>query len=306
MKTEVPAEIRESLPPSFWGKVLGMTPVVMAVVATLLAGLSSSEMTKAQYDRALAAQQQSKAGDQWNFFQAKRLRGAIQSGTLDVLQLTSPPGEIDAKGLQALAAGLANAGQSVSALKYLLAGELPGTEAAPVLAPKVKAALGAIEDDLPGPQLRPLVEAPTPAEVAAALRAEQDHARAFEAAVEPVVSGGDALAAAVESARSAQPELNRDFATLRLRYSSLRYDEEARLNQRVAVLHELQVRQSNFSAERHHRRSERFFYGMLGAQAAVIIATLAMAARQRSLLWSIAALAGIVALLFAASVYLFP
>jgi hypothetical protein len=68
--------------------MLSATPVVMAVVATMLAGLASSEMTRAQYDRALAAQQQSKAGDQWSFFQAKRLRGALQRNSVDLLQVT--------------------------------------------------------------------------------------------------------------------------------------------------------------------------------------------------------------------------
>ena len=33
-----------------------MTPVVMTVIATVLAGLSSSEMTKAQYHRSVAGQ----------------------------------------------------------------------------------------------------------------------------------------------------------------------------------------------------------------------------------------------------------
>lgn len=305
MKTEVPAAIKETLPPTLWGKVLGMTPVVMAVIATLLAGLSSSEMTKAQYARALAAQQQSKAGDQWAFFQAKRLRGAMQSGTLDVLQLTTAGRAIDAKGLQALAATLPGAEQSQKALGFLLAGRLPDAPPAPVLPPKVKTALDAIENAVPQPELSRLIEDAPAEEVAAALKAAQDYARAFDQLLQPVVDGGDALGELLEPTGGAQPELIRDFATLRLRYSSKRYDAEARLNQSIAVIHELQVRQSNLTAERHHRRSQRFFYGMLGAQAAVIIATLAMAARQRSLLWSLAAIAGLAALLFAASVYLF-
>src|SRR6266516_2650578 len=54
---------------------LTATPIVLTVVATVLAGLSTSEMTLAQYHRSLAAQDQSKASDQWGFFQAKRLRG---------------------------------------------------------------------------------------------------------------------------------------------------------------------------------------------------------------------------------------
>ena len=48
-----------------------------------------------------------------------------------------------------------------------------------------------------------------------------------------------------------------------------------------------------------------FFSGMLGAQAAVIIATFSLAARKRSLLWSLAAAAGASAVFFACYVYLF-
>jgi hypothetical protein len=261
-------------------------------------------MTKAQYDRSLAAQQQSKAGDQWGFFQAKRLRGAIQSGTLDVLQLTTPTRAIDAQGLHALAATLPNPEPSQKALEFLLAGRLPELPAAPVLPPQVKAALQAIENSTPEPELSRLLQAATGDEVAAALKAAQDSAHAFDAVIQPIVNGGDALGDLLEPAGNGRPELIRDFATLRLRYSSMRYDAEARFNQKIAVLYDLQVRQSNLSAERHRRRSERFFYGMLGAQAAVIIATLAMAARQRSLLWSLSALAGLAALFFAVSVYL--
>jgi hypothetical protein len=57
----------------------------MTVLATLLAGLSSSEMTQAQYFRSRAAQDQSKAGDQWGFFQAKRLRETILRTRLQAL-----------------------------------------------------------------------------------------------------------------------------------------------------------------------------------------------------------------------------
>ena len=85
---ELKQELKADLPQTTWGKILGATPVVMAVIATMLAGLSSSEMTRAQYDRSLAAQEQSKAGDQWSFFQAKRLRGASLRGNLQLLNAT--------------------------------------------------------------------------------------------------------------------------------------------------------------------------------------------------------------------------
>src|SRR5450631_3045965 len=88
-KVQIPDELKKDLPLTLWGKVLGATPVVMAVVATMLAGLASSEMTRAQYDRSFAAQLQSKAGDQWSYYQAKKLRSAVARNTLDLLAATS-------------------------------------------------------------------------------------------------------------------------------------------------------------------------------------------------------------------------
>src|SRR5258706_9685316 len=90
MKTTIPNELKATVPQTQWGRILTATPVIMTIVATMLAGLASSEMTPAQYDRSLAAQQQSKAGDQWSYFQAKRLRAGFQRSTLGVLQATTP------------------------------------------------------------------------------------------------------------------------------------------------------------------------------------------------------------------------
>src|SRR5512144_3146206 len=78
----------------------------MAVIATMLAGLASSEMSRAQYERSLAAQQQSKAGDQWSFFQAKRMRGALQRNSLDLLQSTVEVHPLDTAALKKAVAQL--------------------------------------------------------------------------------------------------------------------------------------------------------------------------------------------------------
>ena len=42
---------------SFWIKVITATPVIMAVLSTLLAGLSSNEMSSSQYFRSIAARE---------------------------------------------------------------------------------------------------------------------------------------------------------------------------------------------------------------------------------------------------------
>src|SRR5437016_14453760 len=84
--TQTPPASQPDKPKKFWDSILTSTPVVLTVVATLLAGLSSSEMTRAQYHRSLAAQHQSKAGDQWSFFQAKRIRGGNTEMEIELLR----------------------------------------------------------------------------------------------------------------------------------------------------------------------------------------------------------------------------
>ncbi|HSY20363.1 MAG TPA: DUF4337 family protein, partial [Candidatus Acidoferrales bacterium] len=91
-KIVIPEELKKELPQSKWGKILGVTPIIMTVIATMLAGLASSEMTKAQYDRSAAAELQSKAGDQWSYFQAKKLRSASARNSLDLLAATATGG----------------------------------------------------------------------------------------------------------------------------------------------------------------------------------------------------------------------
>jgi hypothetical protein len=304
-KAEIPDDIKATLPEGNWGKVLGMTPVVMTVIATLLAGLSTSEMTRAQYTRSLAAQQQSKAGDQWAFFQAKRLRGAIQSGALDTAQLTVGDLTPNAAALREFAATLPDPAPVQAALETLLSGKLPRTADAPTLPADVAAALDAIDRGASPDEIATRVRTLKTQNLADALRAAQAHARDFDETLRPIVTHGDRLGEAIDANPAAKRALGRDFAVLRLSYSSQRYDAEAKLNQSIARLYELAVRQTNLVAERHQRRSTRFFYGMLAAQAAVLVSTFAIAARRRSLLWSLAAAAGAVAVSFAAYVYLF-
>jgi hypothetical protein len=294
MKTEIPDELKADVPQTKWGKLLIATPVVMTVIATMLAGLASSEMTRAQYDRSLAAQQQSKAGDQWSFFQAKRLRGAMQRSTLDLLQSTTQVHPLDV-------AALHLADQSPAVVSALQKSELPE---ATVLAldPNVKAALDAIESSKSEGEIAPLLAQVNVQTLDDALRAAKDRALAFDAALKPVNQAVEAIEKSLAAATS--DSLTRDFIAARLRFTAARYDAALPIYQSIANFYELQVRKSNTSAERHHRRSGKFFYGMLAAQAAVIIATFSIAARKRNLLWSLAAAAGMAAVSFAVYVYL--
>ena len=278
MKTEIPEELASEVPQTKWGKILLATPVVMTVIATLLAGLASSEMTRAQYDRALGAQLQSKAGDQWSYFQAKKLRGAMQRNSLELLTATT----------------------DIRPIENAALGKVPAA-VAPSLDSKVEAALQAVERQKPETEIADLLKTVDDKSLVVALQAAKDNALALDTATAPASQVLDQLDKSLPAGDKAAA---RDLTAARMRYNAARYDAEARLNQFIANLYELQVRKINVSAERHHRRSGNFFFGMLAAQAAVIVSTFAIAAQKRSFLWSLAAVAGLAAVIFAIYVYL--
>jgi hypothetical protein len=291
-KIQIPESLKQELPQTNWGKILAATPIVMTVVATMLAGLASSEMTKAQYDRSLAAQLQSKAGDQWGYYQAKKLRSAVAHNTLDLLAATSDVNPLTAEALP---------GADPVAVAALTENKLPAAAPA-AFEDNVNAALAALDSFKPESEVAAVLAKISDARLVASLVAAKDAADAFDNAAKPVNKIVDRLD---ETLMPGDKRVFRDFSAARLRYSAARYDAEARLNQSVAGIYELQVRKGNISAEHHHNRSQNFFYGMLAAQLAVIVSTFSIAARQRSFLWSLAAAAGLAAVSFAAYVYFY-
>lgn len=292
-KIEIPENLKAELPQSKWGKVLGATPIVMTVIATMLAGLASSEMTKAQYDRSLAAQLQSKAGDQWGYAAAKKTRGAMARNSFDLLAATADLRLLDATQLPNADAATTTA---------LVKGELPVIERAK-FSPEIQSALDALGNSAPEKDIADRLAKIQNAELAAALDAGQAVAQAFDSVMKPVTKTADKLAEAACTAGDKTAFAG--IAAARLRYTGARYDTEAQLNQGIASIYELQIRKANVSAEKHHARSGKFFMGMLAAQAAVIVSTFAIAARKKNFLWSIAAAAGVLAVIFSLYVYLY-
>jgi hypothetical protein len=395
-------------PRGTWEKVIVSTPVVLTVVATILAGLSSSEMNQGQYHRALAAQNQSKAGDQWSLFQAKRGRQSGMENTVSVLEGMAGAGDADlvawqdsvrrlseemksaqdaagrmkqaaagGKGGVAAGADLAierfgtgapaklKAADAINAelmaaledknvvagLTAMLSGRLPEVEKKDVGSEKVRELLKAIENRQPESETVAMVSHVSGTELEEAFATARANEKAFDEALGPInaaaervgailvrrmtlgraferstrelaAAGTEAagegatmvpeirLAAAELSAlitreRALQSEIYNSFTLARLRFGAKRYEHEAKYNLLPSQLYEIQVRQSSATSERHRVRSKRFFYGMLCAQAGVTIATLAMAVRRRSVMWGLASVAGLSAIVFAGYVYLF-
>jgi hypothetical protein len=105
--------------------VLTSTPVVLTVISTLLASQSTTEMSFAQYHRSLAAQNQSKASDQWQFFQAKRIRGTAFETSLDLIAAMATPARVDLESLSAATARIVDELKRAEADARRLADELP-------------------------------------------------------------------------------------------------------------------------------------------------------------------------------------
>jgi len=358
-------------------KLMTYTPVVLTVVATLLAGLSSSEMTAAQYFRSSAAQAQSKAGDQWSLFQTKRSRAINMNTTQDLLwglgeTPSADPAETAAtlqdltnqlKKVQQLATrigvpaaalveDLRAADRAVAALQTALhpATSMPSATApaATPVEPLLQATLQAISDRAPEEEIRARAAQVDAAAFSQAVTQGENAVQAAEQATAPLrkelnaanrtleqsltsvrlsvrrardVSAllldgttpatagerelSDQLALASTRLQTAAEAVGRGFLWSKLRTNAAIYDREALSNLSLAQLYEVAVRRADAASERHRTRAQRFFMGMLAAQAGVLIASFSLAVRKRSILWSLASTAGIAAILFGAYVYLY-
>jgi hypothetical protein len=167
----------------------------------------------------------------------------------------------------------------------------------------VKAAMDALNANRPDSEVFALLTHVSDSDLSDAMMAAKAQAMDFDTVIRPVTSDLDHMEKLLAT-ESTNKTLLRGFTAARLRFASARFDNEARLNQVVANIYELQVRKANVSAERHHTRSGRFFYGMLMAQMGVIISTFAIASRQKNFLWSLAAAAGLLAVSMSAYVFL--
>ena len=118
--------------------------------------------------------------------------------------------------------------------------------------------------------------------------------------VKPLRNGGTAPGGVASQA----DRLSNSFRAAALDFDARRYRAESFFNRKAAELYEVRVRRSAVESDRHRQRSVLFFYSMLVAQLGVTVSSLAVARQQRSLLWLIAAIAGVVSLAFTAYVYL--
>ena len=103
---------------SIWSKAMSSIPIILTVLATAFAGMSTSAMTQSMYYRSVAAQDQSKAANQWGYFQAKRIRGTTLEAAVKMMLAQHRPATCNAAFFESTAARvqklLADAAQPAS------------------------------------------------------------------------------------------------------------------------------------------------------------------------------------------------
>jgi hypothetical protein len=344
-----------------WETIVITTPVILTVVATVLAGLSSSEMSSAQYFRSLAAQMQSKVSDQWGYFQAKKLRAEQCGNTVAIIRGMSQSIPVDQQEFSQTMDQLMNEMRLVSMrvrnanaqnfqlqlpadttrpdgmdqMAAFLRGDIPTVEERPIGNQQILDAIRAVGSNASEVDLEQQAGKISQDDLDKATTVANQNSAAFDNALDQLTVKYSGLAqkseaisrhaAAFERAAREAPDqvvsmepagslntihelnsqLSNAVAVARLGFNANRYQREAHYNEVLADLLEIQVRRQGFTSDRHRVRSKEFFYGMLGAQAGVTIATFSLAVQRRNLLWGLAASAGLAAVTFAAYVYMF-
>jgi hypothetical protein len=282
-----PASPEAEHPKSLGDKIGAALPIALTALATAFAGMSTSELQQAMFWRSYAAQDQAKATSQWTLAGFKRDRSLICQTT--------------AAQLRATAGNPANpfAGATDSLASQWLAGQGPPTAMLPeVRDERLRKLLADIQTRVPEADLISAA-GKIPAEVInAAIDDAEKAVEQLDREWEPTLKDANRLV----STRDKETATAAHAAMFEL--EQRRYRIEASLNQGVGFLYEARVKVSSAESEKHQRKSKRFFYAMLAAQAGATIASLAMARRKKSLLWAIAGFTGVVALAIGGYVYL--
>jgi len=294
-----PAESEQPAPPrSFWDKLGAVLPIALTALATIFASMSNGALQEAMYWKSQAAQDQSRATNQWSLAGFKRDRALIMQTTAALLRAQSgyasvefvlPP---DAKD------------DTRKALAWLTEKTPKGEMAHP---PRVN--LPAVEDA----HIKDLAEAirtrePEKDQQAKAalvplarINAVIDDAEKFSEQTDkewkPVLDAATALVAH-QTASVPSGAQKKDAATaaqaIGFDLEERRYRAESRLNQGIGVLYEVRTKVSGAVSDKFRRKSTFLSYAMLVAQVGAVASSLALARKQKSALWLFAGIVGLV------------
>ena len=276
-------------------------PVALTALAAVFGSMSNGALQEAMYWKSQAAQDQSKAANQWSLAGFKVDRSLVmQTAAAQLLfsaagkkaEFAPGGGKEDEKAAAEWLSGKGPAGAyrrgADSKARDGRVG-LPDIEYAPL-----GELLDMIRKRAPEEDVLKKAGRVDIAEVNKAINAaEAANERITEGEWGPVVDAARKLAADARR-KNADPATAAAVQAAQFEMEQRRYRSEATLNQEIGLLYEARVKVSGAESDKHRRKSERLSMAMLVAQIGAVASSLALARKQKSALWLFAGLIGLV------------
>lgn len=291
-----PAESEQPAPPrSFWDKLGAVLPIALTALATIFASMSNGALQEAMYWKSQAAQDQSRATNQWSLAGFKRDRALIMQTTAALLRAQSGYASVDFIVPQDAK------DETRKALAWLTEkgdkGGPPRVNLPTVDDPHIKELRDAIEKREPEKDQQAKAALVPLARINAAIDDAEKFVVHTDREWDPVVKAATALVAH-QTASVQSGAQKKDAATaaqaIGFDLEERRYRAESRLNQGIGFLYEVRTKVSGAVSDKFRRKSTFLSYAMLVAQVGAVASSLALARKQKSALWLFAGIVGLV------------
>jgi hypothetical protein len=315
MSTDSPTATKPEEPKGFMEKIGAALPVGLTALATVFAGMSTGALQKAMYWKSQAAQDQSRATNQWSLAGFKRDRALVMQATVAQLKATAgyvppnfspstlPPIKIkpDERNVEQKRKELEEA--QAKALDLIMKKSVLQSSLPEIADEQITALQKAIRAREPEAELVKVAGKINQDSITKAIDDAEKKTEQYDNEWGPVLAAAADIASFTDGGKT-------DAATRTARQAGgydleeQRYRAESRLNQGIASLYEIRVKMSSAESDKHRRKSEYFFFAMLSAQIGATISALALARRTKSVLWLFASMIGLVSLGIGAYVFL--
>jgi hypothetical protein len=282
-------------------------PIGLTALATVFAGMSTGALQQAMYWKSQAAQDQSKATNQWTLAGFKRDRALVMQAAAAQLRAASgyAPAAFAAKPTSPGDAGAdkkaRDRDEAVGWLTDPKAGP-PPVKLPEVTDPNIVALREAIEKREPEAELLRLAGKVKHDAIDRAVDEAEKAGAQVDADWEPIVKAAAGLVRDQTAVRPGDPDAAKKATAATAAQATgfeleeRRYRAESRLNQGIGFLYEIRVKTSSAESDKHRRKSETLFIAMLVAQIGGVTSSLALARKHKSALWLFAGMVGLAAL----------
>jgi hypothetical protein len=288
-------------PKGFFEKIGAALPIALTALATVFASMSNGALQEAMYWKSQAAQDQSRATNQWTLAGFKRDRALVMQATAAQLRATGgygvarfdvPPGGASGDDVQKARAWLTESGEK---------GGPPSTKLPEIEDPAIKDLRDAIEHREPELDLLKKARHVKMAAINKAIDDAEKYNEQTDKEWEPIIRAASAWVRAQVPKGAEAPDAKKGANATAAQAAGFdleerRYRAESRLNQGVGFLYEIRTKVSSAESDKHRRKSDYLSVAMLVAQIGAVASSLALARKKRSALWLFAAMIGLAAI----------